>query len=106
MVACANLNAMVRQVEPDICSQIKDPARNGNRTIAQIVEHIEHELLVHWGWTPGPGRESAPYSAAQLIERLKQWDAAGTPYPTKKTASCCTRLAKPNYKLVDYGVGG
>ena len=67
----------------DICSQIKDPARNGNRTIAKIVEHIEHEPLVHWGWAPGPGREPAPYSVAQLVEFLKQWDAAGAPCPTK-----------------------
>jgi hypothetical protein len=67
----------------EICSQIKDPARNGNRTIAKIVEHIEHEPLVHWGWAPGPGRESAPYSVAQLVEFLKQWDAAGAPCPTK-----------------------
>ena len=70
-------------VEADICSQIKDPARNGNRTIAEIVEHIEHEPLVHWGWAPGPGREPAPYSVAQLVEFLKQWDAAGAPCPTK-----------------------
>ena len=67
----------------EICSQIKDPARNGNRTIAEIVEHIEHEPLVHWGWAPGPGREPAPYSVAQLVEFVKQWDAAGTPCPTK-----------------------
>jgi hypothetical protein len=67
----------------DICSQIKDPARNGNRTIDRIVEHIEHEPLVHWGWTPGTGREPAPYSAAELVDLLKQWDAVGAPCPTK-----------------------
>jgi hypothetical protein len=67
----------------EICAQIKDPMRNGNRSIAQIVEHIEHEPLVHWAWTPGPGREPAPYSVAQLVEYLKQWDAAGAPCPTK-----------------------
>jgi hypothetical protein len=67
----------------EICAQIKDPASNGDRTIAKIVEHIEHEPLVHWGWEPGPGREPAPYSVAQLVEFLKQWDAAGAPCPTK-----------------------
>ena len=68
---------------PEICAQIKDPARNGNRTIAEIAEHIEREELVHWGWAPGPGREPAPYSAAQLVDFVKQWDAASTPCPTK-----------------------
>jgi hypothetical protein len=67
----------------EICAQIKDPARNGDRTIAKVVEHIEHDALVHWGWAPGPGREPAPHSIAQLVEYLKQWDAAGAPCPTK-----------------------
>ena len=67
----------------EICAQIKDPARNGGRTIAEVVKHVEDEPLVHWGWTPGPGRGPAPYSVAQLVEFLKQWDAAGAPCPTK-----------------------
>ncbi|HXW24578.1 MAG TPA: hypothetical protein VEK73_07520 [Xanthobacteraceae bacterium] len=76
----------------DICAQIKDPARNGRRKIVPeagepvdmhtIVGHIAIDKLVHWGWEPGPGRQPAPYSAAQLIEFLKQWDAAGAPCPT------------------------
>ena len=67
----------------EICAQVKDPARNGNRTVAKVAEHIERDELVHWGWAPGPGREPAPYSVAQLVEFLKQWDAAGAPCPTK-----------------------
>jgi hypothetical protein len=41
--------------------------QHGNRTIAKIVEHTEQEPLVHRGWAPGPGREPAPYSVAQLV---------------------------------------
>jgi hypothetical protein len=68
----------------EICAQIKDPARNGGRTVvAKIAEHIETDGLVHWGWAPGPGREPAPYSMSQLVAYLKQWDAAGAPCPTK-----------------------
>jgi hypothetical protein len=67
----------------EICAQIKDPVRNGGRTIPKVTEHIERDHLVHWGWAPGPGRESAPYSIAQLIEYLKQWESAGTPCPTR-----------------------
>jgi hypothetical protein len=66
----------------EICAQIKDRARNGDRTLAEVAEHIEHDRLVHWGWAPGPGREPAPYSVAELIELVKQWDAAGAPCPT------------------------
>jgi hypothetical protein len=67
----------------EICAQIKDEARNGKRTIAEVAKHIEDEPLVHWGWAPGPGREPAPYSVAELVELLKQWDAAGAPCPAK-----------------------
>ena len=66
----------------EVCAQIKDRARNGERSIAQIAEHIERAELVRWGWTPGPGREPAPYSAAELAEFVRQWDAAGAPCPT------------------------
>ena len=44
----------------EICEQIKDPERNGNRTIAGIVEHVTTDSLVKWGWNPGAGRTPAP----------------------------------------------
>jgi hypothetical protein len=67
----------------EICAEIKDPTRNGDRTIANVAEHVQHDALVHWGWAPGPGRAPAPYSAAELVQFVKQWDAAGAPCPTK-----------------------
>jgi hypothetical protein len=67
----------------EICSQIKDPNRNGNRSVDKLVEHIKTEPLVQWGWAPGPDREPAPYSAAEVAEFLKQWKAAGAPCPTE-----------------------
>jgi hypothetical protein len=64
-----------------ICEQIKDPRRNGGRTIAKIAEHVEHDKLVHWGWEPGPGREVPPHAIADVVAYLKQWDTAGAPCP-------------------------
>jgi hypothetical protein len=32
----------------DICAQIKDPSRNGGRTLAAVAEHVERDRLVHW----------------------------------------------------------
>lgn len=65
----------------DICAQVRDPNRNGDRTILEIAEHIEHDALVHWGWAPGPGREPAPGSAAETITQVLAWGAAGAPCP-------------------------
>jgi hypothetical protein len=68
----------------EICAQIKDPMRNGRRTIIpDVSEHIKHEALVAWGWDPGPGREPAPYSKDQLVAFLQQWDKAGAPCPAR-----------------------
>lgn len=64
-----------------ICAQIKDPARNGGRTLAEVAEHVDHDALLHWAWTPGPGREPAPFSRDELIDLIKAWDLTGAPCP-------------------------
>jgi len=65
----------------EICAQIKDPARNGNRTIAQVVEHMSHDSLVGWAWSPGAGRTPAPGTQAELAALLDAWVATGAACP-------------------------
>ena len=67
----------------EICEQIKNPATNGNRTLADVADHVGHDALVLWGWEPGPGREPAPYSAEELVGFILQWDALGAPCPAE-----------------------
>ena len=43
-----------------ICEQIKDPARNGGRSLEELVHHIGTDSLVGWAWAPGSGRTPAP----------------------------------------------
>lgn len=66
----------------EICSQIKDPARNGGRTLEEIAEHVRDDKLVAWGWSPGPGREPAPGSAEETFEALQNWAANGSRCPS------------------------
>ncbi len=65
----------------EICAQIKDPARNGGRTLDEVAVHVRDDKLVAWGWAPGPGREPAPGSAGETYEAIKNWIAAGAPCP-------------------------
>jgi len=65
----------------EICAQIKDPARNGNRTVAQVVLHMSHDSLVGWAWSPGVGRTPAPGTQAQLAALLDAWVASGAACP-------------------------
>ena len=64
-----------------ICAQIKDPARNGGKTLAQIQEHLAHDSLVGWGWQPGGTREPAPGTQEQLGALTAAWIATGAECP-------------------------
>jgi hypothetical protein len=64
-----------------ICEQIKDPRRNGGKTLAQIQEHMAHDELVGWGWHPGGTREPAPGTQAQLGALIAAWIESGAACP-------------------------
>ncbi|WP_136660116.1 hypothetical protein [Nitratireductor sp. XY-223] len=66
-----------------ICEQLKDPERNGNRTIREVASHLDHDLILHWAWNPGGNREPAPHSLQASMDALMKWAAAGTPCPTE-----------------------
>lgn len=67
-----------------ICNQLKDPARNGGKTLAQIVEHNAHDKLVAWGWNPGHGREPAPGTQEQFGKLVAAWVETGAACPEEK----------------------
>ena len=64
-----------------ICAQIKDPVRNGGRTLALLHEHLAKDDLVAWGWSPGEGRQPAPGSQQQLGELAQAWIDSGAQCP-------------------------
>ena len=64
-----------------ICTQIKDPNRNGGRTMAEIVEHMGHDDLVGWGWHPGRGRTPVPGTQGEFGALIQAWAASGAACP-------------------------
>jgi hypothetical protein len=64
-----------------ICNQLKDPERNGNRTIREVAAHLDHDSILHWAFNPGGNREPAPHSLQEAMDALMNWAAAGTPCP-------------------------
>ncbi len=64
-----------------ICEQIKDPKRNGGKTLAGIVEHVAGDALVSYGWSPPEHLEPAPGSQALFAELVGGWVAAGAHCP-------------------------
>lgn len=65
----------------EICRQLKDPARNGDRTLAELHEHMAEDGLVGWGWHPGEGRTPAPGSQQQLGALVQAWIDSGAACP-------------------------
>ncbi len=65
----------------EICAQIKDPARNGNRSLATLVEHIGEDHLVGWAWAPGPGRKPAPGTQKEAGALVEAWVQTGAACP-------------------------
>jgi len=65
----------------EICAQIKDPARNGGKTLEKLVEHNTNDVLVGWGWNPGKGRSPAPGTQAQFGALTKAWVESGAKCP-------------------------
>ncbi len=66
-----------------VCNQLKDPKRNGGKTLAQIVEHSAHDKLVAWGWSPGADREPAPGTQQQFGALIAAWVETGAECPAE-----------------------
>lgn len=69
------------QTSNTICEQLRDPERNGGRTLNEVAQHLGHDLILRWAWAPGPGRQPAPYSLQEHVDDLLVWGVAGAPCP-------------------------
>jgi hypothetical protein len=64
-----------------LCADVKDLSKNGNRSLADLRHHVEHDPLVVWGFNPGQGRTSPPLSHAAFLTAVDAWIAQGAPCP-------------------------
>jgi len=70
----------------EICRQMLDRRRNGNKSLAQIVAHLTEDKLVAWGWEPGvdvngKAREPVPIPKAEFDRIVQAWSNAGAACP-------------------------
>ena len=65
----------------EICAQLGDPALNGGRDYLELADHLGHDVILHWAWSPGSGREPAPFSLDEHVLDMHIWGAAGQPCP-------------------------
>jgi hypothetical protein len=67
----------------EICKQIKDPKRNGGRSLARIQKHMASDDLVGWAWDPGKGRNPAPGTQSEFGALITAWIATGAHCPER-----------------------
>ena len=65
----------------EICQQIKDPERNGGKSMEELIHHMAEDSLVGWGWHPGVGRQPAPGTQKEFGELIKAWVDTGAVCP-------------------------
>ena len=66
----------------EICRQLKDRSRNGGKTMDQMIEHMAHDELVGWAWSPGAGRAPAPGTQKAFGELIQAWVDSGAHCPS------------------------
>lgn len=66
----------------ELCGVLKNPATNGGRDLDALLEHVEHDKLVLWGWEPGEGRATVSVPHKQFVAEFKRWMAARAPCPS------------------------
>ncbi len=65
----------------ELADQLKDPKRNGDKTLEQLVEHVMNDKLVLWGWEPGDGRTKPPLSHEDFVKKFREWVEKGAASP-------------------------
>jgi hypothetical protein len=80
----ANMKMVFQGKSPkELAAQLKDPKRNGNKTLAQLIDHVTNDKLVLGGWNPGDGRTLPPSSHAEFAKNFKAWIDKGAYLPSK-----------------------
>jgi hypothetical protein len=79
--------AWVGRTPGELCQQLTDRKRNGNRGLGEIVDHVAHDSLVSWGWSPGADRPPAPGSQREFVALMQAWADSGADCPENTSES-------------------
>jgi len=64
----------------ELCRALKEPRRNGGRTMSALVRHMTEDQLVQWAWNPGD-RLAPPVPQFDFHEAVRQWARTGAVCP-------------------------
>jgi hypothetical protein len=64
-----------------LCRTLKDPTKNGRRSLSGIVKHMQEDSLVHWSWDPGGTRQSVAMPHDVFVDFVEEWVRSGAHCP-------------------------
>jgi hypothetical protein len=77
----ANMKMVFQGRTPNqLAKQLVDRKRNGNKSMAQLLEHADDDLVLV-GWNPGEGRSLPPMSHAEFKKAWTTWIKKGAYAP-------------------------
>ncbi|MCK7592305.1 hypothetical protein [Pseudomarimonas salicorniae] len=66
-----------------ICEQIKDPQRNGGKSLEALGKHMAEDELVGYGWNPPAHLQPVPGDQQQFGQLFQAWLDAGAHCPPR-----------------------
>jgi hypothetical protein len=66
----------------ELCRSLKDPSKNGQRSLKAVIKHMREDSLVHWSWDPGGTRGSIPMPHHVFVEFVEEWVRSGAHCPS------------------------
>ncbi len=67
------------KTEAALCADLQDPAQNGQRSLEELVHHVDTDPLVLWAFDPGGERTPPPITHEALVALMNEWVALGAP---------------------------
>jgi hypothetical protein len=65
----------------ELAKQLKDPEKNGHKTLEQLIKHVSEDKLVLGCWNPGDGRTKPPLTHEEFARNVREWVAKGAAAP-------------------------
>ena len=65
----------------ELCRGLKNQEENGGKDLDALLEHVNHDKLVLWGWNPGVGRAPVDIPHKDFVAAFERWTTAGAPCP-------------------------
>ena len=64
-----------------LAQMLADPARNGQRSLEKLYDHMANDELVGWAWHPGGTRRAPAMTREQFARLVREWIDNGAVAP-------------------------